>query len=241
MLLLADEPTGALDSHSTAEVLALFDELNADGRTIVVITHEDEVAHHAKRVVRLRDGGSCRPAVVAHEPPPGGRRRPGERPGGACGSPWRGVASNKLRSVLTMLGILIGVAAVIILVAVGNGSSTAVQDPINALGTNTLTVTASSTAAGRRSAARAGRRGLRLGALRRWARQAAPARPGVRSGGERHRGPASSGHGSSGSAAAAGHVTTAEPTPALTSRRQALRTVQRPTSSRSRRWSTPRR
>ena len=56
VLLLADEPTGALDSHSTADVLALFDDLNADGRTIVVITHEEEVAHHAKRVVRMRDG-----------------------------------------------------------------------------------------------------------------------------------------------------------------------------------------
>ena len=56
VLLLADEPTGALDSHSTAEVLDLFDELSAAGRTIVVITHEDEVAHRAKRVLRMRDG-----------------------------------------------------------------------------------------------------------------------------------------------------------------------------------------
>ena len=56
VLLLADEPTGALDSHSTAEVLALFDELAAGGRTLVVITHEDDVAAHAKRVVRMRDG-----------------------------------------------------------------------------------------------------------------------------------------------------------------------------------------
>jgi putative ABC transport system ATP-binding protein len=57
VLLLADEPTGALDSQSTAEVLELFDELNADGRTVVVVTHEDEVARHAHRVVRMRDGG----------------------------------------------------------------------------------------------------------------------------------------------------------------------------------------
>ena len=56
VLLLADEPTGALDSHSTDDVLALFADLNADGRTIIVITHEEEVAHHAKRVVRMRDG-----------------------------------------------------------------------------------------------------------------------------------------------------------------------------------------
>ena len=56
VLLLADEPTGALDSRASAEVLALFDRLNADGRTVVVITHETEVAQHAKRVIRMRDG-----------------------------------------------------------------------------------------------------------------------------------------------------------------------------------------
>ena len=56
VLLLADEPTGALDSHSTEDVLALFDALSLAGRTVVVITHEAEVAAHAKRVLRMRDG-----------------------------------------------------------------------------------------------------------------------------------------------------------------------------------------
>jgi putative ABC transport system ATP-binding protein len=56
VLLLADEPTGALDSHSTADVLALFDELSLAGRTLVIITHEADVARRAKRVVRMRDG-----------------------------------------------------------------------------------------------------------------------------------------------------------------------------------------
>ena len=55
-MLLADEPTGNLDSHSTEEVLDLFAELNREGRTVVLITHEAEVAARAARTVRIRDG-----------------------------------------------------------------------------------------------------------------------------------------------------------------------------------------
>ena len=55
-MILADEPTGNLDTRSTAEVLAIFDRLSRPGRTIVLITHEPEVANHARRVIRLRDG-----------------------------------------------------------------------------------------------------------------------------------------------------------------------------------------
>lgn len=55
--ILADEPTGNLDSVTTNEILALFDSLNQAGKTIILVTHEDEVAHRAKRIIRLRDGG----------------------------------------------------------------------------------------------------------------------------------------------------------------------------------------
>lgn len=55
-LILADEPTGNLDSSATAEILGLFDELHAQGRTVVLITHEAEVAEHARRVITVRDG-----------------------------------------------------------------------------------------------------------------------------------------------------------------------------------------
>lgn len=78
-MLLADEPTGNLDSHSTEDVLAIIDRLNASGRTVVLITHEDEVARHAKRVIRLVDGQvveDVRQAAVEGPPPalsdPGG-------------------------------------------------------------------------------------------------------------------------------------------------------------------------
>jgi putative ABC transport system ATP-binding protein len=62
-LILADEPTGNLDSASTEEVLGILERLNDEGRTIVLITHEDDVAHHAGRVIRLRDG-----MILADEP-----------------------------------------------------------------------------------------------------------------------------------------------------------------------------
>jgi putative ABC transport system ATP-binding protein len=71
-LLLADEPTGALDSHSTAEVLALFDQLAIQGRTVVVITHEPDVAEHAKRIVHMGDGqilSDQRQVAVLADPP----------------------------------------------------------------------------------------------------------------------------------------------------------------------------
>ena len=72
ILLLADEPTGALDSHSTEDVLDLFDQLSIAGRTVVVITHEHDVAARAKRVVRMRDGGivSDTRQVPLQAPPP---------------------------------------------------------------------------------------------------------------------------------------------------------------------------
>jgi putative ABC transport system ATP-binding protein len=72
VLLLADEPTGALDSHSTDEVLDIFDQLSVQGRTVVVITHETDVAAHAKRVLRMHDGkvvSDERNAAVADPPP----------------------------------------------------------------------------------------------------------------------------------------------------------------------------
>lgn len=63
VLILADEPTGALDSHTGEEIMAIFQKLNAEGKTIILVTHEQDIARHARRIIRFRDG-----LVVADEP-----------------------------------------------------------------------------------------------------------------------------------------------------------------------------
>ena len=153
-LILADEPTGNLDSHATEEVLRIFSRLNEEGRTVVLITHEPDVAEQTKRIVRLSDGKIVEDRRLAgvHDPPPVPRsaevRPPPRRRGGGARMigaetlriAWNGITANKLRSGLTILGMTIGVASVIVLIAVGNGSSKAVASRIQSLGTNVLIV-----------------------------------------------------------------------------------------------------
>lgn len=62
-ILMADEPTGALDTHTGVEIMAIFQRLNRAGKTIIVVTHEEDIAHHAQRIVRFRDG-----EIVSDEP-----------------------------------------------------------------------------------------------------------------------------------------------------------------------------
>ena len=111
--------------------MAIFDRLHGQGKTIVLITHEDEIAAHARRVIRVRDG---RIVLTTPATEPSDDRDPGDR--------VRRPTANKLRSALTILGLMIGVGSVIVLISVGNGSSTAVQKQIDALGSNVLMVIA---------------------------------------------------------------------------------------------------
>lgn len=146
-IILADEPTGALDSHSGKEVITLLEKLSAQGHTIILITHDAEVASHAHRIIEIRDGlivadpGST--PVAAPEPLVHSPRRP---------APWlaelweatktavRSLHNNIFRTVLTLLGIVIGVASVITMLAIGDGAKQAVVESISAMGSNLLLV-----------------------------------------------------------------------------------------------------
>jgi len=145
-IILADEPTGALDSTSGAEVLALLEDLARRGHTVIVITHSAEVAAHAHRVIEIRDG------LVVRDPGPtvsdGGawQRQASRRRRSLAGwleattAAGRALRSNLFRTALTLLGIVIGVASVIAMLAIGNGARQAVLDRISGMGTNLLLV-----------------------------------------------------------------------------------------------------
>ncbi|MFA4901739.1 MAG: ABC transporter permease [Desulfobaccales bacterium] len=156
-ILFADEPTGNLDSHTSEEVLELFRELNEEeGVTIILVTHDANVARSAKRVIRITDG-----MVEAEAPqiqkaqgsqisaaPPGGSEVVGKL---RTGLAWlrlqwmvrtalHGLRRNVMRAALTTLGIVIGVAAVIAMMEIGRGSSSAIQATIASMGANNLLV-----------------------------------------------------------------------------------------------------
>jgi len=139
-IILADEPTGALDSASGAELLALLGELNALGHTIILVTHDPDVAAHARRIIELRDGRIIRDAPApgrAAAPRPAGQTAlaPAAQDARHWSAPWREALSmslaalggNRLRSVLSMLGISIGIAAVVTISALGEAARAAVQ------------------------------------------------------------------------------------------------------------------
>jgi len=149
-IILADEPTGALDSKSGENVMKLLMQLNAEGHTLILVTHDRHIAGYANRIIEIRDG-----EVVADE-----RKRPfirGEEPVTAPASrtSWRhvrdqleeafhmsvqAILAHKMRSLLTMLGIIIGIASVVSVVALGRGSQEKILADINAMGTNTIDI-----------------------------------------------------------------------------------------------------
>ncbi|HVW92399.1 MAG TPA: MacB family efflux pump subunit [Devosia sp.] len=149
-VILADEPTGALDRRSGAELMALLAELNGEGHTVIIVTHDPEIAAKAPRVVEISDGQiisdkrrSDEPmAVLAKEQiRQAPRWREGlDRLGEALSMALRAMNSHRLRTFLTMLGIIIGIASVVSVVALGQGSQEKVLESISAIGTNTINV-----------------------------------------------------------------------------------------------------
>jgi macrolide transport system ATP-binding/permease protein len=147
-IILADEPTGALDSKSGAEVMALLTELAARGHTVVLITHDRDVARHARRIIEIRDGeilSDSGPDRAAHAAPP--LAPPASSApslladaGEASKMAVRALRTNMFRTVLTLLGIMIGVASVVAMLAVGEGAKQQVMQRIGSLGTNLLVV-----------------------------------------------------------------------------------------------------
>jgi len=165
-VLIADEPTGNLDSATGQEVLAMFQKLNAeDGITMILVTHDEWVAGHAARTIRIRDGriddhppaASARPAMARPAPPappaaswgeatatvtPPARRSGPRFYARTTQTAVRALRRNVLRSVLTTLGIIIGVASLITIAEIGKGSAKAILAVMESTGANTLLVQA---------------------------------------------------------------------------------------------------
>ncbi len=170
-VLLADEPTGNLDTRTSHEIMEIIRRLNRQqGVTVIVVTHEPDIAAYADRVITMRDGrivsDEHQVAVVTPE-----RADAGAAAAVAAGADitalpedssglrmaflsmivsasLQALARNKLRSGLTMLGVFIGVAALIAMVAVGDGASAAVKKQLESLGTNMVVVQPGATTAG---------------------------------------------------------------------------------------------
>ncbi|MGE8542342.1 MacB family efflux pump subunit [Acinetobacter sp. ANC 3813] len=155
-VILADEPTGALDKNSGIEVMRILRELNAKGHTIILVTHDHNVAKNATRIIEISDGNiisdranvpetdgevlpkqELEPAIQKHTP---AWRSAVDRLSEAFRMALLAMNAHRMRTFLTMLGIIIGIASVVSVVALGNGSQKQILENISSLGTNTITV-----------------------------------------------------------------------------------------------------
>lgn len=154
-VILADEPTGALDKNSGIEVMRILRELNAKGHTIILVTHDLNVAKNATRIIEISDGliisdrqnipEQAIEKIEETTPKQQQKKRSGwrsalDRLGEAFQMALLAMNAHRMRTFLTMLGIIIGIASVVSVVALGNGSQQQILSNISSLGTNTITV-----------------------------------------------------------------------------------------------------
>ena len=155
LIIFADEPTGNLDSKNSAEIMKILKGLHDEGKTVIMVTHENEISAYAGRVIIMRDG-----VIISDE------RRAGMQPSAAAageivlespvsrkGSLWQdgryagfmaqafqSILANKMRSFLSVLGIFVGVASVIAMMALGEGAKAAMQEQLKSMGSNMLSI-----------------------------------------------------------------------------------------------------
>lgn len=153
LVILADEPTGNIDSKSTEEIMRLLKQLNEQGNTIIMVTHEHDIASWASRILSLHDGRIIKDERRAEQPKAAVPEfTVGEKKGrkffrfaglkNYSYEAFLSIVNNKLRSVLSILGVMIGVAAVITMLALGTGAQRSMEETLSSLGTNLLMVRA---------------------------------------------------------------------------------------------------
>lgn len=148
-IIFADEPTGALDSGSGDNVMNILHQLYADGHTIIVVTHDPNIAAQANRVIEIKDGeiiaDTSKNQQVSSHHVQSLQEKHGfafyrDQFSEACKMSVQAIVAHKMRSLLTMLGIIIGIAAVVSVVALGKGSQEQILSSINSMGTNTISI-----------------------------------------------------------------------------------------------------
>ena len=148
-IILADEPTGALDSKSGETVMQILQQLHQEGHTIILVTHDKHIAQFANRIIEIKDGEIIQDQRQSLQITARKMTQTTTNRGWqfyrdqffeALNMSINAIIAHKLRSLLTMLGIIIGITSVVCVVALGNGSQQKVLQNINSLGTNTMDI-----------------------------------------------------------------------------------------------------
>lgn len=149
LIIFADEPTGNLDTKSTKEIIKILKDLNSSGITIVMVTHEPELTTYATRIIKVQDGlilsdekNESESASVSKNHSRQFKRKPFSlaRIKDYCVQAFGSLTGNKMRSILSILGVMIGVASLIAMLAVGTGAKKSIEDQVSGLGSNLLMV-----------------------------------------------------------------------------------------------------